>query len=61
MRILRGNPRLLLRREFSLAARWWVDGQLVDVIAEGMPIDRGRAIVVTKARGSRGLVRALEA
>jgi hypothetical protein len=31
------------------------------MIAEGMPIDRGRAIVVTKARGSRVLVRAVEA
>jgi membrane-bound ClpP family serine protease len=36
------------------------DGQLVDVIAEGLPIDRGQAIVVTKARGSRVLVRAVE-
>jgi len=31
------------------------------MIAEGMPIDRGRAIVVIKARGSRVLVRAGEA
>jgi hypothetical protein len=37
------------------------DGQLVDVIAEGLPIDRGQAIVVTKARGSRVLARAAEA
>ncbi len=37
------------------------DGQLVDVIAEGMPIDRGRAVVVVKARGNRVLVRAAEA
>jgi membrane-bound serine protease (ClpP class) len=36
------------------------DGQLVDVIAEGLPIDRGRAVVVTKARGSRVLVRTVE-
>jgi membrane-bound ClpP family serine protease len=36
------------------------DGQLVDVIAEGLPIDRGQTIVVTKARGSRVLVRAVE-
>jgi membrane-bound ClpP family serine protease len=35
------------------------DGQLVDVIAEGLPIDRGQAVVVTKARGSRVLVRAV--
>ena len=37
------------------------DGQLVDVIAEGMPIDRGQAVVVVKARGNRVLVRAVEA
>ena len=37
------------------------DGQLVDVISEGLPIDRGQAVVVTKARGSRVLVRAVEA
>jgi membrane-bound ClpP family serine protease len=36
------------------------DGQLVDVIAEGLPIDRGSAIVVVKARGNRVLVRAVE-
>ena len=33
-------------------------GQLVDVIAEGMPIDRGQSVVVVKARGSRVVVRA---
>ncbi len=33
------------------------NGQLVDVIAEGLPIDRGSAIVVVKARGNRVLVR----
>ena len=37
------------------------NGQLVDVIAEGLPIDRGNAIVVVKARGNRVLVRAVEA
>jgi len=37
------------------------DGVLVDVIAEGLPIDRGKAVVVTKARGSRVLVRVVEA
>ena len=37
------------------------EGQLVDVIAEGLPIDRGTAIVVTKARGNRVMVRAVEA
>jgi membrane-bound ClpP family serine protease len=36
-------------------------GQLVDVIAEGLPIDRGSAIVVVKTRGNRVLVRAVEA
>lgn len=33
------------------------DGQLVDVISDGMPIDRGQSVVVTKARGNRVLVR----
>jgi membrane-bound ClpP family serine protease len=37
------------------------NGQLVDVISEGLPIDRGTAIVVVKARGNRVLVRAVEA
>jgi membrane-bound ClpP family serine protease len=37
------------------------DGELIDVIADGMPIDRGRTLVVVKARGSRVLVRAVEA
>jgi membrane-bound serine protease (ClpP class) len=37
------------------------DGQLVDVIAEGLPIERGQAIVVVKARGNRVLVRAVDA
>jgi hypothetical protein len=32
-----------------------------DVIAEGLPIDRGRTVVVTTARGNRVLVRAVEA
>lgn len=36
------------------------DGQLVDVIAEGLPVERGAAIVVVKARGSRVMVRAVE-
>jgi membrane-bound ClpP family serine protease len=35
-------------------------GQLVDVIAEGLPIDRGAAIVVIKTRGNRVVVRAVE-
>jgi membrane-bound ClpP family serine protease len=33
------------------------DGQLVDVIAEGLPIDRGTSVVVTRTRGNRVLVR----
>jgi membrane-bound ClpP family serine protease len=36
------------------------NGELVDVIAEGMPIDRGTPLVVVKARGSRVLVRAVD-
>jgi len=35
-------------------------GQLVDVISEGLPIDRGTPIVVVKARGNRVLVRAVQ-
>jgi membrane-bound serine protease (ClpP class) len=37
------------------------NGQLVDVISEGLPIDRGSPIVVVKARGNRVLVRAANA
>jgi membrane-bound ClpP family serine protease len=37
------------------------DGQLIDVIAEGLPIERGQAIVVVKTRGNRVLVRAVNA
>lgn len=37
------------------------DGQLIDVIADGLPIDRGAAVVVVKARGSRVVVRTAEA
>jgi membrane-bound ClpP family serine protease len=33
------------------------DGELVDVIAEGMPIDRGEPVVVVKTRGNRVMVR----
>jgi membrane-bound ClpP family serine protease len=36
-------------------------GQLIDVIADGLPIDRGQPVVVTKARGSRVVVRAANA
>jgi membrane-bound serine protease (ClpP class) len=36
------------------------NGELVDVIADGMPIDRGSTIVVTKTRGNRVLVRAVD-
>jgi membrane-bound serine protease (ClpP class) len=34
------------------------DGQLIDVIADGLPIDRGTSIVVVKTRGNRVQVRA---
>lgn len=37
------------------------NGQLVDVISEGLLIDRGSTIVVVKARGSRVVVRAVDA
>jgi membrane-bound serine protease (ClpP class) len=37
------------------------DGRLVDVIAEGLPIERGQAVVVTKARGNRVMVHAADA
>jgi membrane-bound serine protease (ClpP class) len=37
------------------------DGELVDVIAEGMPIDRGRPVVVVKTRGNRVVVRSANA
>jgi membrane-bound ClpP family serine protease len=33
------------------------DGTLIDVIAEGLPIDRGQQVVVVKARGNRVVVR----
>jgi membrane-bound ClpP family serine protease len=36
------------------------DGQLIDVIAEGMPIDRGQPVVVVKARGNRVVVRGVD-
>jgi hypothetical protein len=32
----------------------------VDVIAEGLPIERGQAVVVTKTRANRVIVRAAE-
>jgi membrane-bound ClpP family serine protease len=37
------------------------DGELIDVIADGLPIDRGQAVVVVKTRGNRVLVRAVNA
>jgi membrane-bound ClpP family serine protease len=37
------------------------DGRLIDVIAEGLPIDRGQTVVVVKARGNRVVVRAVGA
>jgi membrane-bound serine protease (ClpP class) len=36
------------------------NGQLIDVIADGLPIDRGANVVVVKTRGNRVLVRAME-
>jgi membrane-bound serine protease (ClpP class) len=36
-------------------------GQLVDVIAEGLPIDRGQSVVVVKTRSNRVVVRASDA
>jgi membrane-bound ClpP family serine protease len=36
------------------------DGQLVDVISEGLPIERGQAVVVTKTRANRVMVRAAD-
>lgn len=35
------------------------DGLLVDVISDGLAIDRGQTVIVTKARGNRVLVRAV--
>ena len=35
------------------------DGQLVDVISDGLAIDRGQTVVVTKARGNRVVGRAV--
>jgi membrane-bound ClpP family serine protease len=37
------------------------EGLLVDVIAEGLPIERGQAVVVAKARGNRVVVHAVDA
>jgi len=37
------------------------DGLLVDVISDGLAIDRGQTVIVTKARGNRVLVRAVDA
>ncbi len=36
------------------------DGTLVDVITDGLPIDRGESVVVAKTRGNRVLVRRME-
>jgi membrane-bound serine protease (ClpP class) len=36
------------------------EGNLVDVIAEGLPIERGQPVVVVKARGNRVVVRAVQ-
>jgi membrane-bound serine protease (ClpP class) len=37
------------------------DGELVDVIAEGLPLDRGTPVLVVKTRGNRVLVRRADA
>jgi len=37
------------------------NGQLVDVITEGLPIDRGTSVVVAKTRGNRVMVRRADA
>jgi membrane-bound serine protease (ClpP class) len=36
------------------------DGLLVDVISDGLAIDRGQTVIVTKARGNRVMVRAVD-
>jgi membrane-bound serine protease (ClpP class) len=36
------------------------NGELVDVIADGLPIDRGAAVVVVKTRGNRVIVRGVD-
>jgi len=60
MRILRACR--LRRRPLDTSFFLFQAGvQLVDVIAEGLPIDRGQRVLVTKARGNRVLVRAVEA
>ena len=40
------------------AGRALVSGQIIDVIAEGVPLDRGTAVVVVAAHAHRVLVRA---
>ncbi len=37
------------------------NGELIDVIADGMPIDRGTSVEVVKTRGNRVLVRRVDA
>ena len=37
------------------------NGELVDVITEGLPIDRGTSVVVTKTRGNRVMVHRADA
>src|SRR5262249_20069951 len=37
------------------------NGELVDVITEGLPIDRGTLVIVTRTRGNRVLVRMADA
>jgi hypothetical protein len=33
----------------------------IDIIADGLPIDRGQAVVVTKTRGNRVIVHGVDA
>ena len=52
--------RLLLDHFLSSGRKAEFDGRLVDVIAEGLPIDRGQVVVVTKTRGNRVMVHAAD-
>ena len=37
-----------------------INGQLIDVISDGLPVDRGAAVIVVNTRGNRVQVRAVE-
>jgi membrane-bound ClpP family serine protease len=51
------GQRGVARTNLMPAGKAEFDGRLVDVIAEGLPIDRGQSVVVTRARGNRVVVR----